>query len=129
MENINLQKEAEKNAKREFDLLTSKIPLPTSIWYREEEAYKMFCEKGYIAGATSKYVEVEKLKFGIKVLKDLDGILSHKKQTLDYQKTANFDKATNNRISAKISGINLSRESLRRLLKELEQQLKELNNE
>jgi molecular chaperone DnaK (HSP70) len=95
--------------------------------YRDKEHYRdNFSYDGFIAGSTSKYVEKEKLQFAIKTLKDIDGILSNKKQILEYSKKEHIGKMSESRLTAKISGVNLSKEEIRRFLQELEQKLEKL---
>lgn len=80
-------------------------------------------KNGFIAGATSKYVEKQKLEFAIEQLNKLDSVLQAKVSLLLDMCDESSDKEF---YSRKISGIKLTKEEIRRDIKELEQKLSEL---
>jgi hypothetical protein len=95
---IDLQKEAEECSKKEYDLRTSKIPIPTSMWYREETAYKMFYENGFITGANSNFVKQQILQGKIDVLNEIiddlekDILKNQNKTLMGFYKEVEFRK-------------------------------------
>ena len=78
---------------------------------------------GFIGGATSKYVEKQKLQFAIEQLNKLDSVLQAKVSLLLDMCDESSDKEF---YSRKISGIKLAKEEIRRDIIELEQKLSEL---
>lgn len=86
-------------------------------------------ERGYLAGATSKYVEIEKLKFTIERLNILHNNLQIKYRTLTDLHNECKGKMREQHLRNKKAGISVSKEEIRRCITELEQQLKELENE
>jgi hypothetical protein len=79
--------------------------------------------RDYIAGATSKYVEKQKLEFAIKQLNKLDSVLQAKVSLHLDMRDESSDKEF---YDKKISGIRLAKEEIRREIRELKQKLSEL---
>lgn len=89
------------------------------------EKYLAFNE-GFIAGATSKFVERQKLKFAIEQLNKLDSVLQSKIEMLNRLLDDSKDSDNREYFRTKISGVRLAKEEIRRDIKELEIKLSEL---
>jgi hypothetical protein len=91
-----------------------------------EQINNSYKQEGFIVGATSTYVEKQKLEFAIEQLNKLDSSLQAKIETLKNMadKSDDFDNAEY--FTIKIAGIKLTKEEIRRDIKELQQQLSEL---
>lgn len=81
-------------------------------------------KEGFIAGATSKYVEKQKLEFAIEQLNKLDTVLQSKIETLKNMANESNDFDNSEYFTIKIAGIKLAKEEIRRDIKELEQKPK-----
>lgn len=117
-----------KNNKKELELEAEKYSEATSKECIESNAY---CDEGslmlgFITGATSKYVEKQKLQFAIEQLNKLDTELQSKIEKL-YKLFDGFKDSDNKEyFRIKISGVRLSKIEIRRDIKQLEQKLSEL---
>lgn len=80
----------------------------------------------FIAGATSKYVEKQKLEFAIEQLNKLDSVLQSKYEILSNMQQEVLGKMKEGQLESKKSGLRLAKEEIRRDIKELEQKLSEL---
>ena len=118
-----LELEAEKNA-REFATkpINPLNPIGTTTCSLSQWGY----ERGFIAGATSKYVERQKLEFAIEQLNKLDSVLQSKIEMLNRLLDDSKDSDNREYFRTKISGVRLAKEEIRRDIKELEQKLSEL---
>lgn len=106
-----LELEAEKYAHNWFDM-------------HETNNYKTL-NQGFIAGATSKWVEKQKLEFAIEQLNKLDSVLQAKYEILSNMQQENLGKMKEGQLASKKSGLRLAKEKIRRDIKEFEQKLKE----
>lgn len=79
----------------------------------------------FIAGATSKWVEKQKLEFAIEQLNKLDSVLQAKYEILSNMQQENLGKMKEGQLASKKSGLRLAKEKIRRDIKEFEQKLKE----
>ena len=82
--------------------------------------------RDYIAGATSKYVEKQKIEFAIEQLNILDTRLQAKISLLLDIRDESDDFDNREYFTIKVAGIKLAKEEIRRDIKELEQKLSEL---
>jgi prefoldin subunit 5 len=86
-----------------------------------------------IAGHNSKATQAKVIQGQIDLLNSLDGKLQAKieliKTMISEQNEAGVSIDYSSRLNEKISGVRLAKEEIRRDLKELQQQLKELENE
>jgi len=89
------------------------------------EKYLAFNE-GFIAGATNKWVEKQKLEFAIEQLNKLDSVLQSKYEILSNMQQEFLGKRKEEQLASKKSGLRLAKEEIRRDIKELEQKLSEL---
>ena len=80
----------------------------------------------FIAGATSKYVEKQKIEFAIEQLNILDTRLQAKISLLLDIRDESDDFDNREYFTIKVAGIKLAKEEIRRDIKELEQKLSEL---
>lgn len=90
----------------------------------EELTLGEISNKDFIAGATSKWVEKQKLQFAIEQLNKLDSVLQYKHEVLSNMQQKFLDE--DGQLASKKSGLRLAKEEIRRDIKELEQQLSEL---
>lgn len=119
MENKQLQEEAEEYCKLVPEVITKKMTLDECIAIVNEFVIN------------SKYVEQEKLKFAIEQLNVLNTNLQAKCETLKEMASSYIKKdvqnfENHNFFMRKIEGVRLTKEEIRRNLKDLEQKLKEL---
>lgn len=84
------------------------------------------CIEDFITGATSKYVEKQKLEFAIEQLNKLESSLKEKYTDLTYKQKEFVGKMREQHIRNKKAGISVAKEEIRRDIKELEQKLSEL---
>ena len=89
-----------------------------------EQINNSYKQEGFIAGATSKYVEKQKLEFAIEQLNKLDSVLQSKIETLETVFGYYSDSKEYYRI--RMSGVQLAKEEVIKDIKELEQKLSEL---
>lgn len=92
----------------------------------ERTTWQKLHEKTFMAGATSKHVEKQKLEFAIEQLNKLDSVLQAKYEILSNMQQEYLGKMKEGQLASKKSGLRLAKEETRRNIKELEQQLNDL---
>lgn len=85
--------------------------------------------KDFISGANSKYVQTKIIQAQIDILNSLDTKLQSKIEILTNMQKEHIGKMKEGHLVSKKSGLRLAKEEIRRDLKELEQQLKQLEDE
>ena len=113
-----MNKELESEGEKYAELFRFKVEAEKS-WFQTKK-------EDFIAGATSKWVEKQKLKFTIEQLNKLDSVLQSKIEMLNRLLDDSKDSDNREYFRTKISGVRLAKEEIRRDIKELEQKLSEL---
>jgi seryl-tRNA synthetase len=95
------------------------------------KTYSEQSELDFIAGANSKYVQAKIIQAQIDALTKLDTELQSKVESLKAManKLTGVDIPEEFRFNMKASGVMLAKEEIRRDLKDLNEQLKQLENE
>jgi len=115
---------------KDLKLESEKIYPKNPFWIGSGNSARLYDEFAsnriaFVAGATSNFVEKQKLLFAIEQLNNLDTVLQQKISLLSDMSNESSDKDFYER---KISGIRLAKEEIRRDIRELEQNLKQYEN-
>jgi hypothetical protein len=117
---IDINQEAEEYAWKKPNPFSLKLPANELV---------LASKTDFIAGHNSKATQAKVIQGQIEMLNSLDGKLQAKYEILTNMQQEYIGKMKEGQLASKKSGLRLAKEEIKRDLKELQQQLKELENE